>query len=237
MFDSSINPLEPSVNGLVTLDEIFYSNEDINRKSKAYDGAVPLLPDEVAFRPDSICSDHPSLATTSIIGMDLESTGSQFADSEIGLDSAIASRATERESFDEGNVGDRPPDGPFFAMSRKFSGRNRPLPVILDVSSPSMTDQAMAESVSSIQTDAGIKDSNSMLMTDSISFDEPSMNDSTNQQNKEQSENLNDSSLLPNQRPGDLSLGEFISNDTQPHYPLAFSPENISPAEVSSNCV
>lgn len=223
-----------------TLDSRSNLNHHQKRIMSSSDNCPPLLPDDIAFRPDSTCSDHPSLATGSLVGMDFDSVSSQIADSESGFDSAIASAAMESFSGDL-NISEHSFNGPFFANARTYSGRSRPLPVIVDVSSPTTTDQALAESVSSFQTDdPGIKNSsNSMLMTDSFSFgDEISMNDSTTQ-TKEQTENLHDASNVSKQKPNDLLLlANRISNnddDQQPHYPLAFKSESISSQQIPSN--
>lgn len=83
-----------------------------------------LLPDEIAFRPDSACSDHPSLATTSLLGMDMDSSGSQVADLETCFDSAIESATTGGggKMFDNLSIPDQQiKEETFFENMKKFN--------------------------------------------------------------------------------------------------------------------
>lgn len=114
----------------VTGAETNHLHHNLQQKQSAWrnvSSSFKLIPDHLAFRPDSSCSDHPSLATVSLLGVDMDSTsGSQAADLETCFDSAIESAVTttnvDHKMFDDLFIPDRQiEEEAFFENMKKFS--------------------------------------------------------------------------------------------------------------------
>lgn len=210
-----------------------FQNDDVRNGERMvatvppYEPSNPrYLPDDMAFCAESTCSEHPSLATSSL-GIDFNDRASSRADADV--DESVISDYTDFFSSMKSNEMPSPsfdpptppaePDRPYF--DSKGSSLDFP---------PERQDDTAGDRGETVEK-TPVASPSQTSVDKSHSEEAPGVDSSKSDTEKPTIPSNGDAEEENRRR---TSFDRFLATQPEPHYPHAFEPQNMAPLEGSS---